>query len=252
MATWIFEPGHTEARVKAGQMVTGSARSVQGHPRGPWSTEWDRVVSSDVRGRDRRLAGSGTGETAAGRASAQRPTSSTSRNHPEIRFAGRVTERTGATTSTGTSGYDRGRPARSRSTCRPAGASGNTPFWVGDERRRHGADRIRGQGDDQPQTTSESPWEDELPGGGVSRNDIDLRSKTRPIARGLERTGAILVYRGGRDIHAGSIHIGRGTPTRAEVPMQFARSKRTADSAFEDSGGEARPRDTLDTAPHGS
>src|SRR5437588_5248188 len=99
MATWILEPGHTEAEFKARHMMVTWVRGLFKDIHGTLELDWDNCVGATFEGViDAR--GIWTGEP--GRDEHLRSADFLDvENHPEIRFAGRFTERTGATTFVG-------------------------------------------------------------------------------------------------------------------------------------------------------
>ena len=118
-------------------------------------------------------------------------------NHPKIRFAGRFTERTGATTFKGDvqltiRGITRTVPLDITSL-----GEWKTPFWVGDENKgellRIG---FEATGKINRHDFGVS-WQDEIPGGGVVvSNEIDVTLDIEAILDAdLEATGAIEYYR---------------------------------------------------------
>jgi polyisoprenoid-binding protein YceI len=195
MATWIFEPGHTEAEFRARHMMVTWVRGLFKDIRG--TVEWDheRLESTTFEGRidATRLW---TGEP-------DRDTHLRSadffdvENHPLIGFEGRFVERTGdlhmrAATRLTIRGTTREVPLDVAYLGEWA-----TPFWVGDENRgmmRRIGFEARGRLNRHDFGVS---WQDELPGGGVvASNEIDLTLDVEAILLDdLERTGAIDYYR---------------------------------------------------------
>jgi len=172
VATWIFEPGHTEAEFRARHMMV----------------TWVRGLFKDVRGTIEWDLGDCERTTFAGRIDATRIwTGEEERdahlrsadffdveNHPEIAFAGRFSERVGdlqfkADTELTAEGENRG-------SMRRAGFEATTRV----NRHDFGVS-----------------WQDELPGGGVVvSNEIELTLDVEVLLLDdLERTGAIEYYR---------------------------------------------------------
>ena len=117
MATWIFEPGHTEAEFRARHMMVSWVRGLFKDIHGRLELDWDRCLEATFEG-EIDAAGIWTGQP-------QRDEHLRSadffdvENHPKITFAGRFTERTGGTTFKGEveltiRGVDANRPARHR------------------------------------------------------------------------------------------------------------------------------------------
>jgi polyisoprenoid-binding protein YceI len=119
-------------------------------------------------------------------------------NHPTITFAGRFTERVGASHFNAIA--DLTIRGNTREVALDVTYTGEweTPFWVGDENRgmmRRIGFEAAGRVDRRQFGVS---WNDELPGGGfvVSPNEIPLTIDVEAIAdTDLERTGAIEYYR---------------------------------------------------------
>ena len=118
-------------------------------------------------------------------------------NHPQIRFAGRFTERTGATTFRGEVELTIREVTRTVPLDIHYLGEWRTPFWVGDENRGE----LRRIGFAATTRINRHDfgvsWQDEIPGGGVvASNEIDLVLDVEAIAlEDLERTGAISYYR---------------------------------------------------------
>jgi polyisoprenoid-binding protein YceI len=195
MATWIFEPGHTEAEFKARHMMVTWVRGLFKDIHGTLELDWDRCVEGTFEGViDAR--GIWTGEPA--RDEHLRSADFLDvENHPEITFAGRFTDRTGATTFAGQveltiRGVTRTVPLEIVSL-----GEWNTPFWVEDENKGD----MRRIGFEAKATLNRHDfgvsWQDELPGGGVVvSNEIELTLDAEAILlEDLERTGAIEYYR---------------------------------------------------------
>jgi len=92
MATWIFEPGHTEAEFRARHMMVTWVRGLFKDIHGRLELEWDHCLDATFEG-EIDAAGIWTGEP-------QRDDHLRSadfldvENHPKITFSGRFTERT--------------------------------------------------------------------------------------------------------------------------------------------------------------
>jgi polyisoprenoid-binding protein YceI len=195
MATWILEPGHTEAEFRARHMMV----------------TWVRGLFKDIHGslefdRDEPLATTFEGEIDATKlwtGEAARDAHLRSADffdvdeHPRITFSGRFLERTGdndfkALASLTIRGFTRDVPLDVAYL-----GQWESPFWVGDENkgsmRRIGFEAT-GRVDRHAFGVS---WQDELPRGGVVvSNHIDITLDIEAINEGdLERTGAIEYYR---------------------------------------------------------
>jgi polyisoprenoid-binding protein YceI len=195
MATWILEPGHTEAEFRARHMMV----------------TWVRGLFKDIHGslefdRDEPLATTFEGEIDATKlwtGEAERDAHLRSADffdvdeHPRITFSGRFLERTGdndfkALASLTIRGFTRDVPLDVAYL-----GQWESPFWVGDENkgsmRRIGFEAT-GRVDRHAFGVS---WQDELPRGGVVvSNHIDITLDIEAINEGdLERTGAIEYYR---------------------------------------------------------
>ena len=193
MATWIFEPGHTEAEFRARHMMVTWVRGLFKDIHGRLELDWDHCLDATFEG-EIDAAGIWTGEPDATSICAA-PTSSTSRT-PKITFSGRFTDRTGGTTFKGEVELTiRGVTRRSRSTSSPSGM--DDPFWVGDENkgemRRIGFEATAGS----TAMSSGSPGRRDPRGRGGRRQPDRSRPRRRSDpARGPQRTGAIEYLRG--------------------------------------------------------
>jgi polyisoprenoid-binding protein YceI len=195
METWIFEPGHTEAEFRARHMMVTWVRGLFKNIHGRIEFSWDRCLDTRFEGVID-ATGIWTGEPA--RDEHLRSADFLDvENHPKISFAGRFTERSGATAFKGEvdltiRGVTRTVPLDVRYL-----GEWKTPFWVGDENkgemRRVGFEafaRIN-------RHDFGVSWQDEIPGGGVVvSNEIELVLDVEAILLDdLERTGAIEHYR---------------------------------------------------------
>jgi polyisoprenoid-binding protein YceI len=195
MASWIFEPGHTEAEFRARHMMVTWVRGLFKDIRGRLEFDWDGCLGSTFEGRiDATKVWTGEPDRDAHLRSAD---FFDVEQHPEISFSGRLTERIG----------ERDFKAEAELTIR--GTTRNvpldvttlgeweTPFWDGDENRgamRRIGFEARGRVDRHDFGVS---WQDELPGGGVVvSNEIDLTIDVEAILLDdLRKTGAIDYYR---------------------------------------------------------
>jgi polyisoprenoid-binding protein YceI len=195
METWIFEPGHTEAEFRARHMMVTWVRGLFKNIHGRIEFSWDRCLDTRFEGVID-ATGIWTGEPA--RDEHLRSADFLDvENHPKISFAGRFTERSGATAFKGE--VDLTIRGVTRTVPLDVSYLGEwkTPFWVGDENkgemRRVGFEafaRIN-------RHDFGVSWQDEIPGGGVVvSNEIELVLDVEAILLDdLERTGAIEHYR---------------------------------------------------------
>jgi polyisoprenoid-binding protein YceI len=195
MATWMLEPGHTEAEFRARHMMVTWVRGFFKGIRG--TLEWDRE-SCERTTFEGRIDATGiwTGEP-------ERDEHLRSadffdvENHPEISFEGRFTERIGDTHFTAVADLTiRGTTAEVPLDVAYLG-QWETPFWVGEENR--GAMRRIGfeAGTRIDRNDFGVSWNDGLPRGGVVvSNEIDIVLDVEAILLDdLESTGAIDYYR---------------------------------------------------------
>ncbi|HEY1634220.1 MAG TPA: YceI family protein [Acidimicrobiales bacterium] len=196
MASWTFEPGHTEAGFRARHMMV----------------TWVRGLFKDIRGTLEfdpadPLAASFQGEIDAAKVWTGQPERDAHlrsadffdvERYPTISFRGRTTERTGDTHGRVTAELT----IRGISHEVPLDVSylgqWETPFWVGDENRgtlHRAGFEARTRIDRHQFGVS---WQDRLPGAGVVvGNEIDVVLDVEAVLdEDLERTGAIAYYRG--------------------------------------------------------
>jgi polyisoprenoid-binding protein YceI len=195
VATWIFEPGHTEAEFRARHMMVTWVRGLFKDIHGTLELEFERPLEATFQGTiDATAIWTGQPERDAHLRSAD---FFDVENHPEITFEGRFTERTGDTTFKGTV------ELTIRGVTRTVGldvlylGEWKTPFWVGDDNRGD-MRRIGFQaGTRIDRHDFGVSWQDELPGGGVVvSNEIELVLDVEAILQeDLEHTGAIEYYR---------------------------------------------------------
>jgi polyisoprenoid-binding protein YceI len=195
MATWIFEPGHTEAEFRARHMMVTWVRGLFKDIHGQLELDFDNFNAARFHG-EIDAAGLWTGEPTRD-AHLRSADFFDVENHPKIVFDGRFTEQTGGTTFNGEvdltiRGVTRTVPLDILSL-----GEWKTPFWVGEESRgdlRRIGFEAKTRLDRRDFGVS---WQDELPGGGVVvSNDIALTLDAEAIlVDDLERTGAIEYYR---------------------------------------------------------
>jgi polyisoprenoid-binding protein YceI len=195
MATWIFEPGHTEAEFRARHMMVTWVRGMFKDIHGRLELDWDRCTDATFEGVID-ATGIWTGEPA--RDEHLRSADFLDvENHPKITFAGRFTERTGATTFKGEVDLTIRDVTRTVALDIASMGQWKTPFWVGDENKGE----LRRVGFEASARIDRRDfgvsWQDEIPGGGVVvSNEIDLVLDVETILlNDLEKTGAIEYYR---------------------------------------------------------
>ena len=195
MATWILEPGHTEAEFRARHMMVTWVRGLFKDIHGRLELDFDRCEEATFEGEiDATRIWTGESDRDAHLRSAD---FFDVEQHPKITFAGRFTDRTGATTFKGEvdltiRGVTRTVPLEIVSL-----GEWRTPFWVGDENKGE----LRRIGFEAKATINRQDfgvaWQDQLPGGGVVvGNDIEVTLDAEAILlEDLEQTGAIEYYR---------------------------------------------------------
>jgi polyisoprenoid-binding protein YceI len=195
MATWIFEPGHTEAEFRARHMMVTWVRGLFKDIHGQMEFDLADCMRSTFEG-EIDAAGIWTGEPDRD-AHLRSADFFDVDNHPRITFSGRFTERTGH------AAFKAETELTLRGVSRPVILDVNylgqweSPFWVGEENR--GSMRRIGL---EAHTRINRhdfgvSWQDELPGGGVVvSNEIALTLDVEAILLDdLEATGAIEYYR---------------------------------------------------------
>jgi polyisoprenoid-binding protein YceI len=195
MATWIFEPGHTEVGFRARHMMVTWVRGLFKDIHGRLEFEWDEFLESTFEG-EIDATGVWTGESI--RDDHLRSADFFDvENHPRITFQGRLIERTGDID------FKALADVTIRGATRAVGfdvtylGQWETPFWVGDE-DRGSIRRIGFEGRTRVDRHEFGvSWQDELPGGGrVVSDEIDVVLDVEAIHLGdLERTGAVEHYR---------------------------------------------------------
>jgi polyisoprenoid-binding protein YceI len=194
MATWMFEPGHTEVEFRARHMMVTWVRGLFKDVHGSMELEWDRCLESTFAG-EIDAAGIWTGEPTRD-AHLRSADFFDVENHPKITFSGRFTERTGDTAFKGEVELTIRGVTRTVPLDIAYLGEWTTPFWEdenkGDIRRIGWEATARINRHDFGVS-----WQDEIPGGGVVvSNDIDLVLDVEAmLLDDLERTGAIEYYR---------------------------------------------------------
>jgi polyisoprenoid-binding protein YceI len=194
MATWIFEPGHTEVEFRARHMMVTWVRGLFKDIHGKLEFDSDDCLAARFDGQID-AAGVWTGEPARD-AHLRSSDFFDVDNHPKITFTGRFAERTGSSAFRGEVDLTiRGITGRLPLDVHYLG-EWSTPFWLDEnkgELRRIGFE-ARGRINRHDFGVS---WQDEISNGGVVvSNEIDLTLDVEAILLDdLERTGAIEYYR---------------------------------------------------------
>jgi polyisoprenoid-binding protein YceI len=195
MAVWIFEPGHTEAEFRARHMMVTWVRGLFKDIHGKLELDLDHCEDATFEG-EIDAAGIWTGQVDRD-AHLRAADFLDVENHPKITFAGRFTERTGATTFKGEVELTIRGVTKTVALDIVSLGEWKTPFWAGDENKGE----LRRIGFEAKAALNRHDfgvsWQDELPGGGVVvGNEIDLVLDAEAILLDdLERTGAIEYYR---------------------------------------------------------
>ena len=188
MATWIFEPGHTEAEFRARHMMVTWVRGLFKDIHGRMELDWDSCLDA---------TGIWTGEPTRD-AHLRSADFFDVENHPKFTFGGRFTERTGDTAFKGEVELTIRGVTRTVPLDVLYLGEWITPFWDGEENKGD----MRRIGWEATARLNRHDfgvsWQDEIPGGGVVvSNEIELALDVEAInLDDLERTGAIEYYRG--------------------------------------------------------
>jgi polyisoprenoid-binding protein YceI len=195
VATWIFEPGHTEAEFRARHMMVTWVRGLFKDVRGLIEFHSDQPMETSFEGRmDATRLWTGEPDRDAHLRSAD---FFDVENHPTITFAGRFTERTGA------EHFKAETELTIRGTTRAVPldvawlGEWRTPWWDGEVNRGE-MHRIGFEATTRVNRHDFGvSWQDEIPGGGVvASNEIDIVIDVEAILiDDLEATGAIGYYR---------------------------------------------------------
>ena len=195
MATWIFEPGHTEAEFRARHMMVTWVRGLFKDVRGLAEFDPARPMETTFEGRmDATRLWTGEPERDAHLRSAD---FFDVENHPGITFAGRFTERTGAEHFKAEADLTIRGVTRTVPLDVAWLGEWKTPFWDGEVNRGE----LRRIGFEATTRVNRHDfgvsWQDEIPGGGVvASNEIDIVIDVEAILLDdLEATGAIEYYR---------------------------------------------------------
>lgn len=195
MASWIFEPGHTEAEFRARHMMVTWVRGLFKDIHGRLELDWDSPLDATFEG-EIDATGIWTGEPDRD-THLRSPDFFDVENHPRIAFAGHFTERTADTQFKGEVDLTIRGVTRTVPLDIVYLGEWKTPFWVGDQNRGD----MRRLGFEATTRIDRHDfgvsWQDELPGGGVvASNEIELTLDVEAIlVDDLERTGAIEHYR---------------------------------------------------------
>jgi polyisoprenoid-binding protein YceI len=195
MATWIFEPGHSEAEFRARHMMVTWVRGLFKDVRGQLDVDLADCMQTRFTGQvDATKLWTGEPDRDAHLRSAD---FFDVENHPRITFAGAFSERVGPADFRAIA--DLTIRATTRSVPLEVSYLGEwaTPFWVGEANRgtmRRIGFEARTRIDRRDFGVS---WQDTLPGGGVVvSNQIDVTLDIEAILlEDLEKTGAIDYYR---------------------------------------------------------
>lgn len=195
MATWIFEPGHTEVEFRARHMMVTWVRGLLKDIHGGLEFDLDDPLATTFEG-EIDATKVWTGE-ATRDAHLRSPDFFDVEGNPTIHFQGRLAKRTGDTH------FKAVADVAIRGNTRPVEfdiaylGEWATPFWVGDENRGT-MRRIGFEGGTRVNRHEFGvSWQDELPGGGRAVSDeIEIVLDVEAIHEGdLEKTGAIEHYR---------------------------------------------------------
>jgi polyisoprenoid-binding protein YceI len=195
MATWIFEPGHTEALFRARHMMVTWVRGLFKDVHGQVELDRDRYLDTRFEG-SIDATGIWTGEPDRD-AHLRSADFFDVERHPRITFAGRFTERTADSAFKGEVALTIRGTTRTVPLDITYVGEWITPFWDGEENRgdmRRIGFEATARIDRREFGVS---WQDDIPGGGVVvSNEIDLTLDVEAIhLDDLERTGAIAYYR---------------------------------------------------------
>jgi polyisoprenoid-binding protein YceI len=195
MATWTFEPGHTEAEFRARHMmvtwVRGLFKDIHGSLDGDWEHCFDATFAGEI---DATKVWTGEPDRDAHLRSAD---FFDVQQHPTITFRGRPVERIGDTHFK--AAIDLTIRGTTHTVVFDVAYLGQweTPFWVGDENKGS----LRRIGFDAWGTINRHDfgvsWQDHLPGSGVVvSNEVGVHLDVEAILdEDLARTGAIENYR---------------------------------------------------------
>lgn len=195
LPSWTFEPGHTEAGFRARHMMVTWVHGLFKDVHGKLNLDWEHPLTATFEGKiDATKLWTGEGERDAHLRSAD---FFDVEHHPQITFAGRLTERTGDINFKAVADLTiRGITNEVEMDVAYLG-QWKTPFWVGDQNKgtltRIGFE-AKTRIDRHEFGVS---WQDKIPGGGVVvSNEIEVTLDIEAILDAdLESTGAIEYYR---------------------------------------------------------
>jgi len=195
MATWIFEPGHTEAEFRARHMMVTWVRGLLKDIHGELELDWDNCLEATFEG-EINAAGIWTGEPVRD-AHLRSADFLDVEKHPTIAFSGRFIERTGDTAFNGEVELTIRGVTRTVPLYVAYLGEWTTPFWDGDENK---GDMLRSGWEATTRINRHDfgvSWQDQIPRGGVVvGNEIEIVLDAEAILLDdLERTGAIEYYR---------------------------------------------------------
>src|SRR3977135_4435563 len=133
MASWIFEPGHTEAEFRARHMMVTWVRGLFKDIHGRMELDWDSCLEATFEG-EIDATGIWTGEPVRD-AHLRSADFFDGEKHPKITFAGRFTERTGDTAFKGEVELTIRGVTRTVPLYVSYLGEWKTPFWEGDENK---------------------------------------------------------------------------------------------------------------------
>ena len=194
MATWIFEPGHTEAEFRARHMMVTWVRGLFKDIHGQLELDSDHWLKATFEG-EIDAAGIWTGQPERDEHLRSADFFDVAR-YPKITFTGRFVDRTGSTTFRGAAELSIRDVTRRVPLDIVSLGEWTTPFWVGDENKGE----LRRIGFEATARIERHEfgvsWQDVIPGGGVVvGNLIDVVLDVEAVRlEDLERTGAIEYY----------------------------------------------------------
>jgi polyisoprenoid-binding protein YceI len=195
MATWIFEPGHTEAEFRARHMMVTWVRGLFKDIHGQLELDSDRWLEATFEG-EIDATGIWTGQPERDEHLRSADFFDVAR-YPKISFTGRFVDRTGSTTFRGVAELSIRDVTRRVPLDIVSLGEWTTPFWVGEENKGE----LRRIGFEATARIERHEfgvsWQDAIPGGGVVvGNQIDVVLDVEAVLlEDLERTGAIEYYR---------------------------------------------------------
>ncbi len=194
MATWIFEPGHTEAEFRARHMMVTWVRGLFKDIHGQLELDSDHWLKATFEG-EIDAAGIWTGQPERDEHLRSADFFDVAR-YPKITFTGRFVDRTGSTTFRGAAELSIRDVTRRVPLDIVSLGEWTTPFWVGEENKGE----LRRIGFEATARIERHEfgvsWQDVIPGGGVVvGNLIDVVLDVEAVRlEDLERTGAIEYY----------------------------------------------------------